>query len=204
MFRAADMNISNTSLTPAVVAEALSTPTSVVISYHPPIFRPLEALTLSNPLQASLLKCAAGGISVFTPHTALDCVKGGINDWLASGFTRLGKATVRAIEPKENSEEVGSGRILVFQSAIRLENIISSMKTHLQLQSRTLSPRCLHNANEMSHPLRSSTCSSIENGSIVKSHKISGHLRRFWRDIIERRRSRLVFYRRNVTCKILV
>ncbi|KAH9082267.1 GTP cyclohydrolase 1 type 2/Nif3 [Lactarius deliciosus] len=33
---------------------------------------PLSSLTLSNPLQASLLRCAAAGISVYSPHTALD------------------------------------------------------------------------------------------------------------------------------------
>ncbi len=36
--------------------------------------------------QKSLLQCAAHGISVYCPHTALDSVWGGINDWLAEGL----------------------------------------------------------------------------------------------------------------------
>ena len=110
----------------------------MVVSYHPPIFRPLASLTLSNSLQASLLKCAASGISVFSPHTALDCVKGGINDWLAQGLTGLGQTTVRAIEPRENDEQVGLGRILVYRNAVPLKNIVDSMKVYLGLKYRML------------------------------------------------------------------
>ncbi|KAF8323825.1 NGG1p interacting factor 3 [Clavulina sp. PMI_390] len=73
-------------LTPPVLKEALESQSiGMIVAYHPPIFRGLKSITLSNPLQASLLQCAAAGISVFSPHTALDCVKGGINDWLALG-----------------------------------------------------------------------------------------------------------------------
>lgn len=38
-------------------------------------------MTLSDPLQASLLKLAARGISVFAPHTSLDATPKGINTW---------------------------------------------------------------------------------------------------------------------------
>ena len=106
-----------------------------MVSYHPPIFKPLASLTLSNPLQTSLLKCAASGISVFSPHTALDCVRGGINDWIARGFTGLGQAKVYAIEPKENVEQPeGAGRILEYSNAVALNNIVDSMKTYLGLK----------------------------------------------------------------------
>ena len=70
------------SLSTAVTEEALSTPTAFIVSYHAPIFKPVSRLTLANKLQTSLLRCAAAGISVYTPHTALDTVDGGINDWL--------------------------------------------------------------------------------------------------------------------------
>jgi hypothetical protein len=56
------------SLTSAVVQEAINSPTFAIISYHPPIFKPLSSLTLSNSIQQSLLLCAANGISVFSPH----------------------------------------------------------------------------------------------------------------------------------------
>lgn len=45
------------------------------------IFRGLKSLTLSDPLQASLLRLSAKGISVFSPHTSLDAAPNGINTW---------------------------------------------------------------------------------------------------------------------------
>ena len=94
----------------------------MIVAYHPPIFRGIKSITLSNPLQASLLQCAAAGISVFSPHTALDCVKGGINDWLALGVLGYSRpdANVRVKRPdpaisvlgEVKAEGAGLGRIV--------------------------------------------------------------------------------------------
>ncbi|KAI6012805.1 hypothetical protein F5J12DRAFT_717904, partial [Pisolithus orientalis] len=53
-----------------VLEEALHPSTAFVISYHPPIFKPLCSLTPANPPQASLLKLAAMSMSV-TAHPLL-------------------------------------------------------------------------------------------------------------------------------------
>ena len=36
---------------------------------------------MSDPLQASLLRLSARGISVFSPHTSLDATPDGLNTW---------------------------------------------------------------------------------------------------------------------------
>jgi dinuclear metal center YbgI/SA1388 family protein len=74
-------------LTKAVADEAIALNSSIVIAYHPIIFRGLKALTLANSQQQSLLRLASHGISVYSPHTALDSAPGGINDWLADIVT---------------------------------------------------------------------------------------------------------------------
>ena len=84
---------------------------------------------MANPLQASLLRCAAAGISVFSPHTSLDSVRGGINDWLASG---LGNGTVEVIEPKE--ENHGLGRVVTLEQPISPDILYGLVKRHLNLQ----------------------------------------------------------------------
>src|SRR5258705_13886390 len=76
------------SLTTPVFQESFAKNTSVIVAYHPVIFKGLQSFTLSNPLQSSLLQCAASGISIYSPHTALDSVWGGINDWLAEGLLK--------------------------------------------------------------------------------------------------------------------
>ncbi|KAK5138064.1 hypothetical protein LTR08_005862 [Meristemomyces frigidus] len=74
-------------LTKAVVDEAIDRNDSIVIAYHPIIFRGLKSLTLKDTQQQSLLRLAAEGISVYSPHTAVDCARGGLGDWLADIVT---------------------------------------------------------------------------------------------------------------------
>jgi len=99
----------------------------MIVAYHPPIFKPLKSLTLSNPLQKSLLQCASAGISVYSPHTALDCVHGGINDWLGYGVLGLTADEARFAAPNTSScikvlgepkaEGAGLGRIVEVDEA---------------------------------------------------------------------------------------
>ncbi|EEA23822.1 hypothetical protein EYB25_005037 [Talaromyces marneffei] len=71
-----------TDLTKAVADEAIARRDSIIVTYHPIIFRGLKSLTLQDPQQKSLLRLAQEGISVYSPHTAVDAVPGGMADWL--------------------------------------------------------------------------------------------------------------------------
>ncbi|KAJ9104055.1 hypothetical protein QFC19_004189 [Naganishia cerealis] len=72
------------------------------------IFSGLKSLTLGNPLQASLLKLAASGISVFSPHTSLDSIDG----------------------------EAGMGRLITFaeDKGLELNEVIARVKELLGLK----------------------------------------------------------------------
>ncbi|KAK4574282.1 hypothetical protein LTR86_002043 [Recurvomyces mirabilis] len=74
-------------LTKAVADEAIERNDSIVVAYHPIIFRGLKSLTLKDTQQQSLLRLASEGISVYSPHTAVDCARGGLGDWLADIVT---------------------------------------------------------------------------------------------------------------------
>ncbi|KAI1915680.1 hypothetical protein LOZ65_005444 [Ophidiomyces ophidiicola] len=74
-------------LTQAVADEAIEHGDSIVIAYHPIIFRGLKSITSSNTQQRTLLRLAAEGISVYSPHTAVDAVPGGMADWLCDIVT---------------------------------------------------------------------------------------------------------------------
>ncbi|GES61041.1 NGG1p interacting factor 3 [Aspergillus terreus] len=74
-------------LTKAVADEAIARKDSVVVAYHPIIFRGLKSLTLNDPQQQSLLRLAQEGISVYSPHTAVDATPGGMADWLCDIVT---------------------------------------------------------------------------------------------------------------------
>lgn len=74
-------------LTKAVADEAIALKSSIVIAYHPIIFRGLKSITLANTQQQTLLRLASHGISVYSPHTAVDAAPGGLGDWLADIVT---------------------------------------------------------------------------------------------------------------------
>jgi hypothetical protein len=126
-------------LTSAVLDESLAKETSVIVAYHPTIFRGLQSLTLSNPLQASLLQCAAQGVSISSPHTALDSVWGGINDWLAEGLMR-GKedGEIRSLigdklSATSGESEGGEGRLVTLKEPIGIDVLEKRIKSHLKL-----------------------------------------------------------------------
>lgn len=121
-------------LTTAVLEETLKVPTALVITYHPPLFKPITSLTLADPLQASLLKLSAAGTSVFCPHSSLDATWGGINDWLADGVMGPQKATAKVgILGEPKGEAGGAGRIVTLDEPIPIEELVQRVKKHLSL-----------------------------------------------------------------------
>jgi len=66
-------------LTHAVFQEALAIETNLIIAYHPPVFDAIKRLNSDSLIYQSIAK----GISLYSPHTALDVAPGGTNDVLA-------------------------------------------------------------------------------------------------------------------------
>ncbi|XP_077595585.1 NIF3-like protein 1 isoform X1 [Stigmatopora nigra] len=73
-------------LTEAVMDEAQTQSCDVILSYHPPIFRPMKRLVQKDWKQRLAIRAIEAGIAVFSPHTSWDSVCGGVNDWLIGGL----------------------------------------------------------------------------------------------------------------------
>ncbi|MFI4871945.1 MAG: Nif3-like dinuclear metal center hexameric protein [Phycisphaerales bacterium JB061] len=73
-------------LTDEVMDEAEAMGCSVIVAYHPPIFVPMKRVVCSDTKQRLVHRAIKAGISVYSPHTALDAAENGLNDWLISGF----------------------------------------------------------------------------------------------------------------------
>ena len=71
-------------LTSGVLSEAVEKKASMIISYHPPWFKSSKNLRLDGPL-ANISYCISNGISVYSPHTALDAIIGGSKSRLGYG-----------------------------------------------------------------------------------------------------------------------
>ena len=83
-----------TDLTEAVMDEAEGVGAGLIVSYHPPIFHPLKRLTQNTAKEKIIVRALELKMAVYSPHTALDSIEGGVNDWLLQG---LGEGQVQVL-----------------------------------------------------------------------------------------------------------
>ncbi len=95
----ADKILLTIDLTETVLREAIAMKIDAIVSYHPPIFDPLQSVTTHSFKERVVLDAILHKIAIYSPHTSLDVAKGGVNDWIVSG---LGKGDVRALRPFGN------------------------------------------------------------------------------------------------------
>ncbi|XP_045116942.1 NIF3-like protein 1 [Portunus trituberculatus] len=72
-------------LSEEVMDEAVQHKADLILSYHPPLFRPFKKIT-TGWKDRIVACCLEKGIAVYSPHTAYDTLKGGVNDWLLKAF----------------------------------------------------------------------------------------------------------------------
>lgn len=122
-------------LTEAVADEAVRHKCAAVIAYHPPLFQAVKRLTDgpgSTAPQRVALRLIHAGISVYSPHTALDAAPGGVTDWLADGVGGVGGpscADRRAIRPAPKRDSNSEVKIVTFVPAEALERVRAALAT---------------------------------------------------------------------------
>lgn len=98
-------------LTPPVLAEAIESKCQLIVAYHPPIFHPLKRLADRDWKETMLAEAIRKGIAVYSPHTALDAVRQGMNDWLCDGLGAAGERWSIAVPQSGRS---GKSKIIVY------------------------------------------------------------------------------------------
>ena len=119
-------------LTEAVIAEAESFGADLVVSYHPPIFKPMGRLDVADATQRRIVRALRAGFSVYSPHTALDAAPAGLADWLIEGA--LGDNVPEAVHAVGD----GYGRFAELSKPIAWTALIERLKAqygvdHLQV-----------------------------------------------------------------------
>lgn len=134
-------------LTKGVADEAIARKDSIIVTYHPIIFRALKSIILENTQQNTLLRLAQEGISVYSPHTAVDAAPGGLNDWLADiivgevpGAQDVQNSAERSVitpikDAPEDFEGAGYGRIICFRSPQKLRDLTTRIQAGLGIES---------------------------------------------------------------------
>ncbi|XP_059249140.1 NIF3-like protein 1 isoform X1 [Mustela nigripes] len=91
-------------LTEQVMEEALQKKVDLILSYHPPIFRPLKRITWKTWKERLVIRALENRVGIYSPHTAYDASPQGVNSWLAKGLDTifsLGVCTSRPIHPSK-------------------------------------------------------------------------------------------------------
>ena len=112
-------------VTPAVLAEARAIGAELIVGYHPLLFRPLERLDGATWQCRVAMDAVRAGIAIYAPHTALDAVVGGINDWLVETVDPAARE-VRAIVPAAASGD-HTHKLVVFVPESALEEVRTAL-----------------------------------------------------------------------------
>jgi len=95
-------------VTPDSAAEAVEDKVQLIVSHHPILFRGVKRLTDGNPEGRMLLALVRAGVAVYSPHSAFDNTRGGINDQLAQ---LLG---LKEVVPLRRQDGSRSFKVVVF------------------------------------------------------------------------------------------
>ena len=124
-------------VTPESAAEAIDRGAKMIVSHHPLPFRATSRLTSDTTTGRLLLELIAARVAIYSPHTALDSARAGINQHLAIG---LGLDDIRPLIPAndESDCDVGSGRfgdtqatLTIAELAIRAKGFLSNDRMRL-------------------------------------------------------------------------
>ncbi len=103
-----------------VVEYAIKEGYDLILSHHPLVFHGVSALHTHDPVARRLIRLVQSNIAVFSFHTRLDAVEGGINDALAE---KLGLLDVTPFE--------GLGRIGELPAPLPFEEFAERVKSLL-------------------------------------------------------------------------
>ncbi|XP_058263260.1 NIF3-like protein 1 [Hemibagrus wyckioides] len=141
-------------LTADVMDEAEAMTCDLIVSYHPPLFRPFKRLVQKDWKQQLAIRAIESGIAVFSPHTSWDSVKDGLNDWLIEG---VGRGQVSVLKQAHCSGYQKHRLEFTARNEEELNNILKDIKTE---NNETFQYNILRTEQEAQHVIL--TCSSSE------------------------------------------
>ena len=109
-------------VTEAAVERAIECGCDLIVSHHPLIFKGLKGITESNNISRKAIKLIGAEISVFSFHTRLDALDGGVNDKLCEVL-----GIEDAIPFGNAGEEIGRiGTLHGFETAEEFAKLVKS------------------------------------------------------------------------------
>jgi len=125
-------------LTATTLEEAIREKVQLVICHHPIPFKPLAKITDDSTTGRLLLQAIEAGIAIYSPHTAWDNAKTGINQQLAN---ILGLETVKPLQPflptVTSDASLGVGRFGILRAPMSIETVLERIHVSIpKIQAR--------------------------------------------------------------------
>ena len=119
-------------ITPASAREAIDSQADAIVTHHPLPFVPQRQITTDTTTGRLLWELIGAQIAVYSPHTAFDSARAGINAYLAEGLALKNVAPL--IPSAETDVTEGAGRHGDVSSSTTLSSLAGSVKALLDLK----------------------------------------------------------------------
>ena len=121
-------------LTATTLEEAIREKVELVICHHPIPFKPLSKITDDTTSGQLLLRAIEAGIAIYSPHTAWDNAKTGINQQLA---IILGLDMIKPLQPFlpniSSDESLGLGRFGRLSTPLSIDSVMERIRVAIPM-----------------------------------------------------------------------
>ncbi|MEG0297837.1 MAG: Nif3-like dinuclear metal center hexameric protein [Clostridium sp.] len=117
-----------------VINEAVSKDVDLIITHHPLIFKKPSSITMDSLQGEKIITLIKNDISLYSSHTNLDSVTGGINETIAK-LIGLDTSSLIHESSSYNEKSCGLGRIQKLNKTITLDEMISKVKAVFNVNS---------------------------------------------------------------------
>ena len=118
-----------------VIREAKNKGCNFILTHHPLLFVKPKTITTDTLVGRKIIELIKNGINVYSSHTNLDSVKGGLNDIVTE---ILGFSKYKIIETSETNDSgksgVGIGRLVILEEPMKLDLLCENVKSTLKAE----------------------------------------------------------------------
>lgn len=117
-----------------IIEEALEKKSNLILTHHPLLFKKPSSITGETLTGRKIMKLIKNDISLYSAHTNLDAVEGGINDTVMNllGFNEY--ITMELSSGRDlNDNKSGIGRLATLDEGITLKDLCAKLKKSLKI-----------------------------------------------------------------------
>ncbi|MBE9504751.1 MAG: Nif3-like dinuclear metal center hexameric protein [Proteobacteria bacterium] len=116
----------------AAIEKAAERGFNLLLTHHPLFFSDIKSINLNSPMGQTIEAAIKGSVAIFTAHTNLDSVEGGVSDMLADVLLIEDRSPLEPAQA-EGHVKCGLGRIGTIKKRPRLKEITAEIKKILDV-----------------------------------------------------------------------